>query len=47
MAKTKELKKRYGAEEGEDSVRQFWKEPISRERLFLSARDYTQEGGFG
>ena len=27
VAKTKELKKRYGAEEGEESSRQFWKEP--------------------
>ena len=26
MAKTKELKKRYGAEEGEESSRQSWKE---------------------
>jgi len=27
VAKTKELKKCYGAEEGEESSRQFWKEP--------------------
>ena len=27
MAKTKELKKRIGAEEGEESSRQFWREP--------------------
>jgi len=27
VAKTKELRKRYGAEEGEESSRQFWKEP--------------------
>jgi len=36
VVRTKELKKRYGAEEGEESSRQSWKEVVSRERLFLS-----------
>jgi len=36
VAKTKELKKRYGAEEGEESSRQSVLErAVSRERLFL------------
>jgi len=41
VAKTKELKKRYGAEEGEESSRQFLERAVSRERLFLSAREIT------
>ena len=38
VAKTKELKKRYGTEEGEESSHQFLERAVSRERLFLSAR---------
>jgi len=36
VAKTNELKKRYGAEEGEELSRQLWKEPSRASGLFLS-----------
>jgi len=43
VARTKELKQRYGAEEGDESIRQFWKEP-SRERLFLFQLVFQKRG---
>ena len=38
VARTKELKKRYGAEEGEEIITSGLERALSRERLFLSAR---------
>ena len=43
MAKTKELKKRYGPEEGR-IITSVYERAVSRERLFLFSAEHREEG---